>query len=365
MQKITAVAREEIRLDLLAAQAGDASRSQAARWIEQGLCLVNGTARQKPAFKVSAGDVVELTVPDAGEAPVEKEDIPLDILYEDADLAVVVKPCGMVVHPAAGNESGTLVNALLYHMEDLSGIGGVKRPGIVHRLDKDTSGLLMVAKNDLAHQGLSDQLRARTMEKHYLAVVDGRMRESCGRVDKPIARSTKDRKRMAVDPAGREAVTEWTLLENLKNAALLDVHILTGRTHQIRVHMQSLHHPVAGDPIYGQKKWREGAQTDAARLHAVLYAPPDGRATDLYGAAAGGIYRGPAKVAGGPRRAAALSGVRLRLIRRQLALRPMPAAQAHIAFAAAQHNLLALPHHFAVYHARVADGFFCRTSRWF
>ena len=177
MQKITAVATEEARLDLLAAQASGASRSQAARWIEQGLCQVNGMARKKPAFKVSAGDALELTVPDAEETPVEKEDIPLEILYEDADLAVVVKPCGMVVHPAAGNESGTLVNALLFHMEDLSGIGGVKRPGIVHRLDKDTSGLLMVAKNDLAHQGLSDQLRARTMEKHYLAVVDGRMRE--------------------------------------------------------------------------------------------------------------------------------------------------------------------------------------------
>lgn len=135
----------------------------------------------------------------------------------------------------------------------------------MHRLDKDTSGLLMVAKNDLAHQGLSDQLRARTMEKHYLAVVDGRMREPSGRVDKPIARSTKDRKRMAVDPAGREAVTEWTLLENLKNAALLDVHILTGRTHQIRVHMQSLHHPVAGDPIYGQKN---GVKAPRLMLHA-------------------------------------------------------------------------------------------------
>ena len=265
MQKITAVATEEARLDLLAAQASGASRSQAARWIEQGLCQVNGMARKKPAFKVSAGDALELTVPDAEETPVEKEDIPLEILYEDADLAVVVKPCGMVVHPAAGNESGTLVNALLFHMEDLSGIGGVKRPGIVHRLDKDTSGLLMVAKNDLAHQGLSDQLRARTMEKHYLAVVDGRMREPSGRVDKPIARSTKDRKRMAVDPAGREAVTEWTLLENLKNAALLDVHILTGRTHQIRVHMQSLHHPVAGDPIYGQKN---GVQAPRLMLHA-------------------------------------------------------------------------------------------------
>ena len=265
MQRITAVAPEESRLDVLAARAGGTSRSQAARWIEQGLCRVNGQVRVKPAFKVGAGETVELTVPEAAEATVEKEDIPLEVLYEDGDLAVVVKPCGMVVHPAAGNEHGTLVNALLYLMEGLSGIGGVKRPGIVHRLDKDTSGLLLVAKNDEAHRGLSDQLRGRRMEKHYLAVVDGRMREPSGRVEKAIARSTKDRKRMAVDPAGREAVTEWTLLENLKDAALLDVHILTGRTHQIRVHMQSLHHPVAGDPIYGQKN---GVRAPRLMLHA-------------------------------------------------------------------------------------------------
>ena len=265
MQRITAVAPEESRLDVLAARAGGTSRSQAARWIEQGLCRVNGQVRVKPAFKVGAGETVELTVPEAAEATVEKEDIPLEVLYEDGDLAVVVKPCGMVVHPAAGNEHGTLVNALLYRMEGLSGIGGVKRPGIVHRLDKDTSGLLLVAKNDEAHRGLSDQLRGRRMEKHYLAVVDGRMREPSGRVEKAIARSTKDRKRMAVDPAGREAVTEWTLLENLKDAALLDVHILTGRTHQIRVHMQSLHHPVAGDPIYGQKN---GVRAPRLMLHA-------------------------------------------------------------------------------------------------
>ena len=265
MQRITAVAPEESRLDVLAARAGGTSRSQAARWIEQGLCRVNGQVRVKPAFKVGAGETVELTVPEAAEATVEKEDIPLEVLYEDGDLAVVVKPCGMVVHPAAGNEHGTLVNALLYRMEGLSGIGGVKRPGIVHRLDKDTSGLLLVAKNDEAHRGLSDQLRGRRMEKHYLAVVDGRMREPSGRVEKAIARSTKDRKRMAVDPAGREAVTEWTLLENLKDAALLDVHILTGRTHQIRVHMQSLHHPVAGDPIYGQKN---GVKAPRLMLHA-------------------------------------------------------------------------------------------------
>lgn len=253
------------RLDVLCAQAAQASRSQAARWIESGLCTVDGKVQTKPSFKAAAGAALRLQVPEAVESTVEKEDIPLEILYEDEDVAVVVKPCGMVVHPAAGNESGTLVNALLFAMDDLSGIGGVRRPGIVHRLDKDTSGLLMVAKNDAAHQSLSDQLRARTMEKHYLAVVEGCMREESGLVDKPIARSKKDRKKMAVDPEGREALTEWRLVENLQNAALLDVHIMTGRTHQIRVHMQSLHHPVAGDPIYG---FKNGVKVPRLMLHA-------------------------------------------------------------------------------------------------
>ncbi len=265
MQRMTAVADEEARLDVWVARAAQSSRAQAARWIEDGLCTVDGQTRQKPAFKVPVNAEVAVQVPEAAEAEVEKEDIPLSILYEDADVAVVDKPCGMVVHPAAGNEHGTLVNALLYHMDDLSGVGGVKRPGIVHRLDKDTSGLLMIAKNDAAHHSLSEQLKARTMEKHYLAVVDGCMRDTAGRVEQPIERSRRDRKRMAIDPAGREAVTEWTLLENLKNAALLDVHILTGRTHQIRVHMQSLHHPVAGDPIYGVKG---GVRAPRLMLHA-------------------------------------------------------------------------------------------------
>lgn len=253
------------RLDVLCAEAAQASRSQAAKWIESGMCVVDGKAQTKTSFKAPAGAKILLTIPEAVESTVEKEDIPLEILYEDEDVAVVVKPHGMVVHPAAGNESGTLVNALLYAMDDLSGIGGVKRPGIVHRLDKDTSGLLMVAKNDAAHQSLSDQLRERTMEKHYLAVVDGCMREEHGLIDKPIGRSKKDRKKMAIDPEGRDALTEWTLVENLKNAALLDVHIMTGRTHQIRVHMQSLHHPVAGDPIYGAKN---GVKVPRLMLHA-------------------------------------------------------------------------------------------------
>lgn len=265
MPKIETTAARAARLDVLCAEAADTSRSQAAKWIESGLCTVNGAVQNKTSFKVAEGAALVIDIPEAVESTVEKEDIPLEILYEDEDVAVVVKPCGMVVHPAAGNESGTLVNALLYAMDDLSGIGGVKRPGIVHRLDKDTSGLLMVAKNDMAHVSLSDQLRERTMEKHYLAVVDGCMREESGLVDKPIARSKKDRKKMAIDPEGRNALTEWTLIENLKNAALLDVHILTGRTHQIRVHMQSLHHPVAGDPIYGQKN---GVKVPRLMLHA-------------------------------------------------------------------------------------------------
>lgn len=265
MPRIETIVEKSARLDVLCAEAAGASRSQAAKWIENGLCKVNGVLQNKTSFKVSAGAELAIDVPEAVESTVEKEDIPLEILYEDEDVAVVVKPCGMVVHPAAGNESGTLVNALLYAMDDLSGIGGVKRPGIVHRLDKDTSGLLMVAKNDMAHVSLSDQLRERTMEKHYLAVVDGCMREECGLVDQPIARSKKDRKKMAIDPEGRDALTEWTLIENLKNAALLDVHIMTGRTHQIRVHMQSLHHPVAGDPIYGQKN---GVKAPRLMLHA-------------------------------------------------------------------------------------------------
>ena len=178
---------------------------------------------------------------------------------------MVNKPCGMVVHPAPGNETGTLVNALLYAMDDLSGIGGVKRPGIVHRLDKDTSGLLMIAKNDQAHESLSGQLRERTMDKRYLAVVEGEMKEPSGRIEQPVARSKKDRKKMAIDPEGRYALTEWTLKENLRGAALLEVHILTGRTHQIRVHMQSIHHPVAGDPIYGMKN---GVKAPRLMLHA-------------------------------------------------------------------------------------------------
>ncbi len=266
MQKIEKKALIDMRLDVLVSLEGDASRSQAARWIGDGLCQVNGKTVTKAGFSVKAGDQVCFTIPDAVESTVEKENIPIDILYEDEDVAVVDKPCGMVVHPAAGNESGTLVNALLYAMDSLSGIGGVKRPGIVHRLDKDTSGVLMVAKNDMAHESLSRQLSERTMEKHYLAVVEGNMKEQQGEIDKAIARSKKDRKKMAIDPEGRDALTRWKLIENLRDAALLDVQILTGRTHQIRVHMQSIHRPLAGDVIYGLS--RGGVRVPRLMLHA-------------------------------------------------------------------------------------------------
>ena len=253
------------RLDVQLAEASGLTRSRVAALMEQGLCLVDGRAEAKAGTKARPGQQVVLTVPAPKPAVPQAEDIPLEILYQDEDLAVVVKPCGMVVHPAAGNEDGTLVNALLHHLDSLGGIGGELRPGIVHRLDKDTSGLLLVAKNDAAQLALSRQLQDRQMEKHYRALVDGLMKEPSGRVEAPIARSKKDRKKMAVDPEGREAVTDWTVLAEGRGVTLLDVHILTGRTHQIRVHMKHLGHPVCGDPIYGSPR---GAKVPRLMLHA-------------------------------------------------------------------------------------------------
>ena len=253
------------RLDVLLSETTGLTRSRVATLMEEGLCLVDGKVEKKAGAKAKPGQQVRLTLPAPKPAIPQAEDIPLEIIYEDVDLAVVVKPCGMVVHPAAGNEDGTLVNALLHHLDSLGGIGGELRPGIVHRLDKDTSGLLLVAKNDAAQLALSQQLQDRLMEKHYRALVDGNFKEDAGRVNEPIARSKKDRKKMAIDPEGREAITDWQVLARGRGVTLVDVHILTGRTHQIRVHMKHLGHPVCGDPIYGSPR---GAKVPRLMLHA-------------------------------------------------------------------------------------------------
>ena len=253
------------RLDIQLSEASGLTRSRTAGLMEAGFCLAGGQPCTKAGAKPAAGTPVTLTVPAPRPAIPQPEDIPLEILYEDDDLAVVVKPRGMVVHPAAGHEDGTLVNALLGNLSELGGIGGELRPGIVHRLDKDTSGLMMVAKNDETQNALSLMLKNREIEKHYLALTEGLFPEPEGRVEAPIARSKKDRKKMAVDPDGREAVTEYRVIAEGKNCSLLDVHILTGRTHQIRVHMRSIHHPVCGDPLYGYEK---GVRVPCLMLHA-------------------------------------------------------------------------------------------------
>ena len=241
------------RLDQFLVRHSGLTRSRCVQLIEEGHAAIDGESVLKAGYRLKDAQEVVLDIPDARPAQVIAQDIPIAILYQDADIAVIDKPCGMVVHPAAGNEDGTLVNALLYHLDGLSGIGGELRPGIVHRLDKDTSGLLIVAKNDRAHLSLCEQFKARTMEKHYLAVALGRFSKESGRIDAPIARHPVDRKRMAVVADGRESHTEYRVIESLKGASYLDVHLLTGRTHQIRVHMQHIGHPLLGDAIYGAK----------------------------------------------------------------------------------------------------------------
>ena len=239
-----------VRIDAYLRAHTELSRSRIAALMQEGALTVDGQTQTKPAAKTESGQVLRLTVPQARPVDIAAQDIPLDILYQDSDVVVVNKPCGMVVHPAAGNESGTLVNALLHHVRDLSGIGGEMRPGIVHRLDKDTSGLILIAKNDRANIALSEQFKQRSMEKHYRAVAFGHFAQEHGLIDAPIARHPVDRKKMAVVPDGKPSKTEWTVIEPLKGATFLDVHLLTGRTHQIRVHMQSIGHPLLGDQVY-------------------------------------------------------------------------------------------------------------------
>ena len=253
------------RADVILSEATGLTRSRVAGLMAEGACLLSGKVCAKAGTKAAPGQELVLTVPEPRPAVPEAEDLPLEILYQDRHLAVVIKPRGMVTHPAAGHDSGTLVNALMHHLDSLGGIGGELRPGIVHRLDKDTSGLMLVAKDDESQLALSRMLAERSIEKHYRALVEGQMKEPAGRVELPIDRSKKDRKKMAVDPEGREAVTEWQVLAEGRGCTLLDVHILTGRTHQIRVHMKALGHPVCGDPLYG---WERGVKVPCLMLHA-------------------------------------------------------------------------------------------------
>ena len=238
------------RLDQYLAEREDASRSAVQKWIEDGHVTVNGKTVSK-SYKLCEGDIVDFTRPEAKPMEAKAEDLPLEIVYQDDYLAVVNKPKGMVVHPAPGNSDGTLVNALLYHLDNLSGINGVIRPGIVHRIDKNTSGLLIVAKEDKAHIGLAEQIKEHSFTRKYRAIVVGNLKSDTGTVDKPIDRHPVNRQKMAVVQGGREAVTHYRVLERLSGFTYVELTLETGRTHQIRVHMASLGHPVMGDTLYG------------------------------------------------------------------------------------------------------------------
>lgn len=269
------------RLDRFVAQAvPELSRSYIQQLIEDGSILVDGQAR-RPAFKMTSGEVVTVAVPPPAEFDLLPEDIPLDIVYEDADVLVIDKPAGMVVHPAPGHPRGTVVNAVLAHAPDIA-VNGTKRPGIVHRLDKDTSGLMVIAKSDRAQNSLAQQWQARTVEKGYIALVAGSVDEEEASIDAPIGRDPKNRQRMAVVRGGRDALTHFTVRERFSEAILLDVQIDTGRTHQIRVHLAFIGNPVVGDPIYGDRQsTRIAAEIGLERqfLHAAVlgFRLPDGK----------------------------------------------------------------------------------------
>ncbi|MBQ9360346.1 MAG: RluA family pseudouridine synthase [Lachnospiraceae bacterium] len=229
------------------------SRSRIAGLIKDGGVSVNGKTA-KASYSLEEGDSIYFALPESEIPDIEPEDIPLDILYEDEGLLVVNKPKGMVVHPANGHYTGTLVNALMYHCKDLSGINGVLRPGIVHRIDKDTSGSVIVCKNDLTHRDVAEQLKVHSIDRKYRAVVWGRFNNDDGTVDIPIARDKKDRKKMKADPSGKRAVTHYRVLEAYKEFSYVECSLETGRTHQIRVHMTHIGHPILGDEVYGSRK---------------------------------------------------------------------------------------------------------------
>ena len=273
---IAEIEDEDTRLDaFLAGKLPELSRSRIQQLIEAGCVTLEGLTPKKN-YRVGAGDLFTVELPEARPLDVQPENIPLDIVYEDGDLIVLNKPKGLVVHPAPGHESGTLVNALLYHCGDtLSGIGGVTRPGIVHRLDMDTSGLMLCAKNDMAHQRLSAQLSDRSLSRVYEAILRGTPKETEGVVDAPIGRSPNDRKKMAVTQNhARRAVTHYRVLETYPGFSYVQCKLETGRTHQIRVHMAYLGHPVAGDPLYGGGKSELGLTSQCLHARHIRFIHP-------------------------------------------------------------------------------------------
>lgn len=266
---------EGLRLDVyLTENLSDLSRSYIKKLLEKQLVLVNGE-QKKPSYKVLSGDEIMMELPELETMDVSPSNIPINIIYEDDDLLVVDKEKGMVVHPAKGNLHHTLVNALLYHVNNLSGINGVMRPGIVHRIDKDTTGILVVAKNDKAHQCLSAQLKDHSMEREYYALVHGNVKQDTGTIEGALGRSKKDRLKMAIVEDGKKAVTHYQVIRRYKGYTLVKARLETGRTHQIRVHMASIHHPLVGDFVYGHKKEvLKGQLLHAAKLGFIA---PDGR----------------------------------------------------------------------------------------
>jgi 23S rRNA pseudouridine1911/1915/1917 synthase len=245
------------RLDrALAARMPEHSRSFIAKLIAEGRVSLDGKPATRPSMHVAEGESAEVDIPPPAPTTAASQEMPLSILYEDPDLVVVDKPAGLVVHPAAGHADRTLVNALLFHVQDLSGIGGQLRPGIVHRLDKDTSGVMVIAKNDETHRKLSAAWSSESVRKEYIAVVYGTPQKSRGTIDAPIARDPRNRKRMAIVAGGRRAVTDYEVMETLRHASVLRCMLHTGRTHQIRVHLKSIGHPIIGDAVYSGPQWR-------------------------------------------------------------------------------------------------------------
>lgn len=275
MKKIELVAEENCRrLDVFLAENAGLTRSHAQKLVEQGCVTVDGKVVKKNA-EVKENNVVSATLPDEISLDVLPQDIPLDIVFQDACLAVINKPQGMTVHPASGVYEGTLVNALLFHVKDLSGINGVLRPGIVHRLDKDTSGLLVVAKNDKAHVELQRQIQCKQCKRIYWALLEGVLKQDQGTVDQPIGRSRSDRKKMDVVADGRSAQTNFTVLKRYKHYTLCKFELKTGRTHQIRVHAKFLGHPVVGDKTYGYKTCRWNLQGQLLHAQTLVLTHPE------------------------------------------------------------------------------------------